>query len=368
MQEYPLVSVERVPVPHAPPPPELFYIHEKLFGSIKAYFNGAIRSGIFTSNATGEFVNTVVPTSSVLLKEFYCYCLMAVRMLKLSREDVQEVSRCEHLRDGFLWFSKAQDLVANLLEEQNPKLLETLLDASMLLQEEGFGEIFEAFCKYVCRLVAVRTKAEWPWAQIFLQVSQLPGPNFRTTMERSWRCGYDTFVKASGLMNADNMVCYSNYATRLYDKPEAQQRIGEFLATVREEAQKTDYWTTEFHYAYGYGLFRQGQYHKAIAVMNEVVSFYHITGQQELEIKAHEVSVQCWHELNLDAAATLEEGNVGNALETAIDQCRLVYGSQSARTLTLLTLSWDWNRQRGRYIEAEALKSQLKASATIYSA
>jgi len=340
-------------IPHSPLPPLNFYKHEKLFTNIKAYIRGAFDSEMFTSINGGELVNSHAPTSSVKLKDFYWYCFTAIRLLENG-----------HMVEGFSWFTKAQDLVEDLLVEQDPKLLETLLDVSMLLHIKGFTEIYQALCEYVCGLVAMKTNPEHPWAQIFSQVGKLAGPQFLSTMELSWRCGYDTFTRAFGTFHADNIICYTNFIARTYDEHDAKQRLNRFLGQALQETRNNSH-VPEVKYACGYGLFRLGEYRKTLKYMSEVISTCNRAKKWELEISAREVLAQCWDKIMLTKISQAEIKSAEVVLEEAIGRSHAVYGLESARALGLETIAWEWLWRQGRNAEAETIRRRINSCSVL---
>jgi len=323
------------------------YRHEILFTSIRDYLCGAFDTQMFISDQDGELINTRAPKSSVKLKEFYQYSLTAIRLLDIGYMD-----------QGFSWFSKAHDLVHHLLAEQDPRLLETLLDVSMLLHTKGHQKVYEALCKYICDLVAMKTNSEHPWARIFSQVNKLPGPHFLSTMELSWRCGFDMFTKSFGALHADNIICFSNFVVRVYDKDEAEQRLSHFLARAEQATWEAKN-GLEMSYAYAHGLYRQGKHREAIKILDDVILSCERVGKSALEISAREISAQCWERVLRLSATGEERIPAETVLANAIRRSQNVYGPESARTLGLENLAWDIFHRQG--LRPEPL-SKLTAS------
>jgi hypothetical protein len=109
-------EVQSFEVPRSPLPPQNLLVSEKLFASIKSYYEGAVTTSLFKIDEGGTLTFVDDATGFVQLDDFYSFCSMGANLM--SSELFFEGRRC---------FSKASGLVNQICHVINPCTLRHLV-------------------------------------------------------------------------------------------------------------------------------------------------------------------------------------------------------------------------------------------------
>lgn len=346
-------------------PPPLSYPDEqivpaKFFFNIFRYFRGAHDNGDFVRNELGELVSHASAKSTANVKNFYKCCITAIDLIERN-----------YPAQGFALVSEALWLIEELLEQRDPKLIDTICDVSVILLTKGWDQVYEILNARICGMVeisALRNGEEHhPWSQIFACWRKLPTSEALEFMRRGWLCGYDQLEGNSpGLAwEGLNMSCTSNYPLRM----------GEHTARLHQDIMSawfsvpdpTALSSMRQQFACGNVLFYEKNYREALGTMQSIISRC-VTAREQgdqmwlaMEIEALEVAARSSYAISTKPGRSNDVSGAMVLLETAIERSESVWGVKSATTIALQHTLWLWLLEHDRHDEAEHLRRTMDA-------
>ena len=343
-----------------------YSIKAKFFFNIIKYFRGAYDNGQFVHNELGEYVSHVSPTSLTKINNFYKCCITAIDLIE----------RGYHIQ-GFALVSDSLWLMEQLLDERDPKLIDTICDVSVLLLMRGWHRMYEVLNERICAIVelrAVQKKEEHqPWAQMFDCLKRLPTSQALELMQRGWKCGYDQLegIFPGHAWDGLNISCSS---------PSRPLRMGQHVSQLYDEILSTPVASRRRNKDYPNGtsdiqrqftrakvLHSLGNHHAALEALDSITSRCSKARKQgdnkwmALEVEALEVSARCHYAISDLVTACGGPSTAETMLKTAITRSTTLWGGKSATTIALKHTLWSWCLEQGQYKEAELLRLAIDA-------
>jgi hypothetical protein len=356
-----LVSAEQTATMH----PALSYPDEhlmpaKFFHNIIKYFNGAYDNGHYVRNELGELVSHVSVKSSTNVNNFYKCCITAIDLLERG-----------YPAQGFALVSDALWLIEELLEERDPKLIDTICDVSVILLTKGWDRMYDVLTDRICGMVEIRALRKneelQPWAQVFACLRKLPTAQALEMMRRGWQCGFDQLegILPGHAWEGLNMSCSSDYSLRMGEN--IRRLHQDIMSAWFSLPQPSALGSMQKQFACGNALYHDKDYREAAGAMESIISRCVEAREQgdmmwvSLEIEALEVFAKCrrarsrlsQHQTDMSAAVAL--------LETAIARSEIVWGVTSATTIALQHVLWLWLLDQDRGSEAQSLRVTIDA-------
>jgi hypothetical protein len=356
-----LVSAEQTTTMHpALPYPDEHFMPAKFFHNIIKYFNGAHDNGHYVRNELGELVSHVSVKSSTNVNNFYKCCITAIDLIERG-----------YPAQGFALVSDALWLIEELLEERDPKLIDTICDVSVTLLTKGWDRVYDVLTERVCSMVeiqALRKKQELePWAQVFACLRKIPTTQALEMMRRGWQCGFDQLegILPGHAWEGLNMSCSSNYELRMGEN--IRRLHQDIMSAWFSLPQPSALSGMQEQFACGVALYHDKDYREAAGAMESIISRCVEAREQgdmlwvSLEIEALEVFAKCrrarsklsQNQTDMSAAVAL--------IETAISRSESVWGVTSATTIALQHTLWLWLLDQDRGSEARSLRVTIDA-------
>ena len=342
-----------------------YSIKAKFFFNIIKYFRGAHGNGHFVHNDLGEYVSHVSPTSIVKINDFYKCCITAIDLIE----------RGYHIQ-GFALVSDSLWLMEQLLEERDPKLIDTICDVSVLLLTRGWNRMYEVLNERICAIVelrAVQKKEEHqPWAQMFDCLKRLPTSQALELMQRGWKCGYDQLegIFPGHAWDGLNISCSPHQSLRMGQH--FSQLYHEILSTPvasprRNKEHPNSASDIQRQFTRAKVRHSLGGYHAALEDLDMIVSKCSKARKQgenkwmALEVEALEVSARCHYAISGLVTACGGPSTAETLLKTAITRSTTLWGGKSATTIALKHTLWSWCLEQGQFKEAELLRLAIDA-------
>jgi len=356
-----LVSAEQTSTMH----PALSYPDEhlmpaKFFYNIIKYFNGAHENGHYVRNELGELVSHVSVNSSTNVNNFYKCCITAIDLLERG-----------YPAQGFALVSDALWLIEELLEERDPKLIDTICDVSVILLTKGWDRVYDVLTERICSMVeirALRRREELqPWAQVFACLRKLPTTQALEMMRRGWQCGFDQLegILPGHAWEGLNMSCSSDYSLRM------GENIGRLHQDIMSAwfslPEPSALGSMQMQFACGNALYHDKNYREAAGTMESIVSRCVEAREQgnvmwvSLEVEALEVSARCQYARSKSHQRQTDISAAVALLERAITRSESVWGITSATTIALQHTRWLWLLDQDRGSEAQSLRVTIDA-------
>lgn len=359
-----LVHEEHNPsVPATPSYPDELFIKAKFFFNIIKYFRGAYDNGQFVHNELGEFVSNVSATSINKINNFYKCCVTAIDLIE----------RGYHVQ-GFAMVSDALWLIEQLLEERDPKLIDTICDVSVLLLSRGWNRMYDVLNDRICAMVEIRAaqkrEENQPWAQMFACLKRLPTSQALELMQRGWKCGYDQIegIFPGHAWDGLNISCSSDHQLRMgiYVSQLHQDILSTPVISLQGKKTNLDgasdiqrqFTRAKVHYS-------QGIHDQALKALEYIISRCSKARKQgddkwmALEIEALEVSARCHYAIHGPKPACGGNPSAESLLKTAITRSTTLWGVKSATTIALKHTLRLWVLEQGRYQEADLLRNAI---------
>jgi hypothetical protein len=340
--------------------PDEHLMPAKFFFNIIKYFRGAHDHGHFVENEVGEMVSHVSGGSIARVNNFYKCCITAIDLLEIG-----------YPAQGFALVSDALWLIEELLEEQDPKLIDTICDVSVILLTKGWDRVYELLTDRICSMVAIRASSQkeelQPWAQVFACLRKLPTTQALEMMRRGWLCGFNQLegILPGHAWDGLNMSCSSNYSLRM----------GEHITRLHQDIMSA--WfslpdpsalsSMRQQFACGNVLYHDKNYREAFGAM-ESVAFRCAKAREQgdmnwvaLEIEALEVSARCSYAMSKRRPYDTDVFAAIAVLQTAIVRSEIVWGTASATTIALRHTLWLWLLGQDRCSEAQSLRETMDA-------
>lgn len=352
-------------LPATPSYPDELFIKAKFFFNIIKYFRGAYDSGQFVHNELGEYVSNVSATSITKINNFYRCCVTAIDLIE----------RGHHVQ-GFAMVSDGLWLMEQLLEERDPKLIDTICDVSVLLLTRGWHRMYDVLVTRICEMVEIRAaqknEGDQPWAQMFACLKKLPTTQALELMQRGWKCGYDQLdgIFPGHAWDGLNITCSSNHPLRMgkYVSQLHQDILSTPVALPqRNERHPTDSSEMQRQFTRAKVLFSIDDHHAALEPLQSIISKCAKARKQgeekfmALEIDALEASAQCHYAISGLVQTSGATSTAETLLKTAITQSTTTWGIKSATTIALKHTLWSWFLEQGRHQEADLLRNAIDA-------
>lgn len=340
--------------------PDEQLVPAKFFFNIFKYFRGAHDNGHFVRNELGELISHTSARSTANVKNFYKCCITAIDLIERG-----------YPTQGFALVSEALWLIEELLEEQDPKLIDTICDVSVILLTKGWDQIYEILNARICGMIEIwalrKGEEQHPWSQIFACWRKLPTSQALELMRRGWRCGYDQFEGISpGLAwEGLNLSCTSKHSLRMGEHTsQLHQEIMSAWFSVPDPSALS---SMRQQFACGNVLYDEENYREALGTMESIVSrcaTARENGDQTwvaMEIEALEVSARSSHAISSRPGRSNDVSSAIALLETAIMRSKSVWGIKSATTIALQHTLWLWLLDDDQNEEAEHLRKIMDA-------
>lgn len=349
----------------APSQNDRYSIKARFFFNIIKYFRGAYENGQFVQNELGEYVSHVSPSSLTKINNFYKCCITAIDLIE----------RGYHIQ-GFALVSDSLWLMEQLLEERDPKLIDTICDVSVLLLARGWNRMYEILNERICAIVELRAmqknEEQQPWAQMFDCLKRLPTSQALELMQRGWKCGYDQLegIFPGHAWDGLNISCSATHSLRMGQH--VSQLYTEILSTPvasrrRNKGHHNSTSDVQRHFTRAKVLHSIGSHHTALEALDMIVSRCSKARKQgeskwlALEVEALEVSARCHYAISGLFTTCGGPSTAETLLKTAITRSTALWAGKSATTIALKHTLWSWCLAQGQFTEAELLRVAIDA-------
>jgi hypothetical protein len=333
-------------------------ITARFYYNIIRYFRGAHDNGRFIFTESNELLSHVYRDSMANVNDFYICCITAIDLLDR-----------QIYKPGFQLISRALWLLETLLDEQDPKLIDTICDVCTILLTKGWDEVFDVLRERICGIIQISAMREGeeshPWPQLFACFCKLPRKQIYETLQQGWKCGYDQLegILPGRPWDGLNISCASDHSLRM----------GKHLAKLHQDILWT--WFSEVQpavlksmrrqFACGEILHSKGDYREAAGTLDSVVYRCAQARQTDderwlaLEVEALEASARS--HIALSRLGREEPTAAEAVIQTAVIRSTAVWGATSATTIALRHLLWQWLLEIGRDSEANMLRQTIDA-------
>ncbi|KAH0286258.1 hypothetical protein KCU62_g6859, partial [Aureobasidium sp. EXF-3399] len=340
--------------------PDEQLVPAKFYFNIFKYFRGAHDNGQFVRNEVGDLVSHASAKSSANVKNFYKCCITAIDLIERG-----------YPTQGFALVSEALWLIEELLEQRDPKLIDTICDVSVILLTKGWDQVYDILNARICGMVEIsalrKGEESHPWSQIFACWRKLPTSQALEFMRRGWRCGYDQFEGiSSGLAwEGLNMSSTSSHSLRMGDHTaRLHQEIMSAWFSVPDPSALS---SMRQQFACGNVLFDEKNYREALGTMESIVSRCATAREKgdqmwvAMEIEALEVAARSSYAISTKPGKLNDVAPAIALLETAILRSESVWGTGSATTIALQHTLWLWLLDDDQHDEADHLRKLMDA-------
>jgi tetratricopeptide (TPR) repeat protein len=335
-------EIQSFEIAYSPLPPQSLLVPEKLFASIKAYYCGAFAEGLFKTGNDGYLIHVNGAATYNQLYEFHELHMTGAGLM--NSEFFVEGRRC---------LSKALALVSNILCNQDPRTLESILSLLIFLRKEGHNRISTILGDLVGRMAIVLFDKEHSWRQIFSQIGTLDDSHFEPAIAEAWRCTCDILANTLGQFHRTALLCYTRFTNIVHGHNGATQLLYNLLIQGEQELGKFDERLLFIKFMYGQALSFQGRNFEAVAVLEEVLTHCCEVEEQNYEkIRALELISLCEYYRGDNYKA---ESKIRQAIKMAEER----FGKFDSILLSLKARLEEWLREWGREAEAAAMKAEI---------
>jgi tetratricopeptide (TPR) repeat protein len=328
-------------VPRAPLPSQTFLAPEKLFTSIRNYYAGAFSSGIFENDEKGQLRHARSPLGNNGLNnipfDFFELCDSGSALMKSGA-----------LEEGRRHLSKASALARDLIDGQNPRVLDRFFQSVILLCERDMNEIVTIFRKFF-QAIGKMFDHRNPLGQIFTQIGSFDESQFTLLMIQARLCVSASLADLWGVFHPTVLRCYMD-TLRRERSINSLNRLRDLKVQAEQMLSKDDRRILRLKYAYGAALHDFGRHAEAVEALQDCLQHSLRTGSTSLASNSHAKIGQAYHKLGCNREAEL---NVRKSIDLAIvDKAyNLLPG--------LKTLLRIWYAEWGREDEAEKVKDEI---------
>ncbi len=334
-------DIQSFEITRSPLPPQRLLVPEKLFASIRAYYGGALSSGVFKTDKYGH-LRSVNEVSGNLLVDFYQLCRAGADLMN-SKSFVQ----------GRQCLSKASGLVSDLLREQDPSTLEHIFDLLLQFRDRDQNEILRILRYLLDGMVSRLFAEEHPWRQVFSQIGNLDDADFELALAEAWRCTCDILATFLGQFHRTTIYYYTNFLKSVYSPNGATQVLHDLLVRGEHELDEFDERLLDIKLDYGRALYLQGLYTEALEIFKELLDRCRDIDSQPSDISIIlEMIALCQYGMGHEHEAELTKRQGIKVAEGA-------YGKFDSLVLQLKARLQEWLRSWGREAEAAALKVEM---------
>jgi len=275
-------EIQSFEVPRSPLPPQNLLVSEKLFASIKSYYEGAVTTGLFEIDEGGTLTVVDDKTGRIQLDDFYNLCLLGADLM--SSELFFEGRRC---------FSKASGLVGPIIRRQHPETLTELFDVVLWLRIKGYPEIANSLRNLASSIAMIVFTEEHAWRQIFFLIANLDDSQLDLALAEAWRCLCDTLANLLGQFHSTTTSCWLSFIIELHES-NSPELLRDFLLREEQDLKRFDEGLLAINFDYGQALYRNSRFDEAIAIVEDVLSRARETsGLESLVIRTIEMISFC---------------------------------------------------------------------------
>lgn len=232
--------------------PQSLQISEELLFTIRTYFNGSFQSGNWISDGQEGCINVSTGESKEEdLGSFIDCCHSATKSIKV-----------KNYVDARIMLSTACKLVKEILENEDPRALDILLEGLLYLHDNDLHQVVDIMRNY---LSAMATEVfarcpDHPWRNIWRLLSIVEADQLQMAINQSWHCASDRFRENLGLFHGASLVCYLEYIR--YGAMSSLAEENALRALLEECTSFTDNYTpmTNILFSLSDNLKRQGRF------------------------------------------------------------------------------------------------------------
>ncbi|CZR64437.1 uncharacterized protein PAC_14335 [Phialocephala subalpina] len=331
-------------IPRSPCVPQTILILERLLLTIKMYVAGCFENGTWITGEDG--LCTVVPPDARIISTdapftLTDYCEIAITFL--NRGMLVEFRRI---------ISKAFNLVKDLVRDEHPRGLDSLMDILLYFMRQGCPEIVGLLRKYLSEMAGNLHKREHPWTRIWQLVCMLEQASLEQAFIQSWKCAVDGFKTALGPSHRSSLDANIDFISRVNNNLDAEHLLRKLLSQYKDRSIVETQQILRIMISLGWSLFHQGRYIEseelgldAFAQAKERVLFASM-------IVALELIASCQYKENKDALA---EGNIRLLIEMVVNEWGVDHPVAIDNMALLETWLWKWGREE----ECHVLKAKV---------
>ena len=203
-----------------------------LFADIRSYVQGSISNGLWYPGNNGRLKTLHKQSADAAI--FYKLCYEAT-----------DCFRTSSVVQGRRLLSKAFSLLKPLLGEEEPRLLEKLIDMMVYLKQIGYVDICAMIQNHIAELARTILHEKPLWRRICISLCY-PDPDHKELLIQSWHSLTDAFEYVPGVgkrLSHESVTSETNLYHRLYRSTEPR-RVEKLLRGLIEryewEMQKPD--------------------------------------------------------------------------------------------------------------------------------
>ena len=201
---------------------------EKLLWELQRYLRGSFASGWWSYDSSQNLINThgQCRAEDVYVYRFYDFFRIATKLL--SQKAYPE---------GRIALSKGMDLVPSMLQNESPRLLESLFSTLILLQRRGYSDICSMTLSYISQMTYTLIPPTEPLHQVLIcfTSSELGAED---ALLAAWECVSDAFIHELGKLSPAAVMCHNNRVRVAYGQKDPA-RVERTLQALLKEAEQT---------------------------------------------------------------------------------------------------------------------------------
>jgi hypothetical protein len=334
-------EIQSFEIPRSPLPPQNLLVSEKLFSSIKSYYEGAVATDLFEIDEDGTLAVVDDAKGRSQVDDFYNLCLIGVNLMS-----------SKLFFEGRRYFSKASGLVCQIIRTQHPETLQILLAVVRWLRIQGYPEIANSFRNLASSIAMIAFTEEHAWRQIFFLIANLDDSQLDLALAEAWRCLCDTLANLLGQFHSTTTSCWLAFIIELHES-NAPELLRDFLLREEQDLERFDEALLTINFKYGQALYRNSRHDEAIAIFEEVLSRARETsGLEVLVVETIQMIslCHCGRGHGKLAESTMRQG---------IEEAEKMYNNSSSLALSMKRYLQQWLFEWGREAESAALIAEL---------
>jgi hypothetical protein len=333
-------------------PAEVHHLPEELMYSISTYFDGSFETKQFVVDERGDCMNTknTGPQSFRNLMTFYHSCMTGSNLIKTGA-----------FTEARRMLSTACNLIQPMLEAENARTLDCLVEVFLLLKGMGQGEVVDLLRRYISAMAStllLSGRLIGPWGQICRLIGMLDSDQIEDAFYLAWKCIYLAFVRNLGGLHLTTIRCWMEYSR---SKGKNDPRELELMFwNLFEECKKTPGHYKQTLLCMG-GLCRQlhfqHKYAECLTVAVDCLSRVRAAGLYHNSYRDELMALEYIAEANYQ----LKDFSAAEAtLHEVLVVTKRAVGEADPKSIENLSLLETWLREWGRHVEADGIKTKIR--------
>ena len=332
-------------IPLRPSTPHDYQFPEELFLNIKTYFDSCFNCGKWVTDAKGLCINSIIGESRLEDPGNFVESINSAVLAFTSNSFV----------DARVMLSSVCKLVKNILKDEDPRSLDCLLEAFVILLKNNLLDVADVLRRYISAMafeIFGMTNPEHPWLKIWTLIGSIDRNHLRAAINQSWKCTSDAFDNNIGRFNESALICYLEYIRHTFNIFEEEIQLRHLLSNC-EQGNHDVIHIINIMFSMASNLSRQQRYAECEVFALRLLA-------QARAIQDYQGMVMG---LNYVCRTQYRLGKWELAKGTALEAIELITREKGATNPLVINLKWDltkWLREWGRDAEADRLKAEIE--------